>query len=266
MGRLQVEDGRAGRAEFGAAIEGRQPAGTPGERPRRVVTGRIAKHDVRGQVLVLGPQGIGDPRAEAGPALKDLARHEHDQAFGVVVVLRVHRADEAQIVGDPADVGNHLRQLHPTAALRSEAKGTFEERVLLAPLLEHFDLDRVRLAVEFGERRLRLEEVHVARSAVLHQQNDRLRPGRELRLLGVQVDGNRRRRLGTGPFGLPEKLHGQPTQTEAARLQQLPARKGKPRINRRRRFTRHGFDLPRGINTGRNFYHQGTKEYGRRTF
>ena len=74
--------------------------------PLDVVAGRIAQHDIRRQVLVLGAQRVADPRSQRRPAREDLAGLHHVDAFRVVVVLGVHRPDQAQLVGDRAQVRN----------------------------------------------------------------------------------------------------------------------------------------------------------------
>ena len=73
-----------------------------------------------------------------------------------------------------------LRQLHAAPAVGVEFEGTRHQLVGLAAGLEHFDLVRVPLAVPFLEFRLRVEQVHLAGPAVLHQLDYRAGFSREV--------------------------------------------------------------------------------------
>ena len=63
-----------------------------------------AEHDEAGQVLVLGPQAEGQPGAQAGPDRLHVARVHHEQRGLMVRVVRVERADHAQLVDAAGEV------------------------------------------------------------------------------------------------------------------------------------------------------------------
>ena len=92
--------GRAPHAELDALIERRQITVRPQRLAADRVSVRIAQHHVCRQILILRAQGVADPCAHHRPAGEDLAGEQHVQPFEVIVVLGVHRADEAQVVDD----------------------------------------------------------------------------------------------------------------------------------------------------------------------
>ena len=70
---------------------------------------RIAAGDHRdeaGQILVLGPQAVGEPRAHAGPHQPRLAAVHQQQRRLVIGHVGVHRADD----GDVVDVLGRVRE------------------------------------------------------------------------------------------------------------------------------------------------------------
>ena len=76
-------------------------------------TGRprgIGQDDVGGQVLVLGPQAVGRPRADARPARDDQAGVHHPERLLVIAVLGVHRANHGDLVGVPSDAAAASRR------------------------------------------------------------------------------------------------------------------------------------------------------------
>ena len=104
--RPQVQDGGAARLHFDAAKLRRQPAVLPLRGAAAGVAVRIAEHDERGQVLVLGPQSVADPGAKGRSAREDLAGVDAAHRLRVIVVVAEHRADHAPVVGFAA----HVRQ------------------------------------------------------------------------------------------------------------------------------------------------------------
>ena len=128
-------------------MHGRNPAVLPQQRAAGVIALGIAQHDVGRQVLVFAPQGIADPRPSAGRPGKILPVLHHHQRFGVIVVAAVHRADQAHVVGDRAQVGNDLRHFHAALPAAMKLEGTSQQLVGFAAGLEHLDLGRIHLAV-----------------------------------------------------------------------------------------------------------------------
>lgn len=65
-------------------------------------------------------QTVAEPGTDAGPA-RDGRAGIHQQLPGhVVELIRVHRADEANVIGDRTDVRDEIGQLHAALAVRLE--------------------------------------------------------------------------------------------------------------------------------------------------
>ena len=97
----EIEHRLLAAAQLHALVARRQEAASPQPVVERLV-GPPAREqdDERRQVLVLTPQAVGDPRAHARPAGELRAGlHERDRRV-VVDRLGLHRADEADVVGD----------------------------------------------------------------------------------------------------------------------------------------------------------------------
>ena len=77
-------------------------AGQKGRLPVFGVLDRVtarAEDDERRQILVLGSQSVGEPRADARAGQGGIAAvHQHQRRF-VIGNVRVHRADHAKLVG-----------------------------------------------------------------------------------------------------------------------------------------------------------------------
>jgi hypothetical protein len=178
----------------------RKAAGAHGEKAR--------------QVLVLGPQAIQHPGADAGPRLDRVAAvHEHQRRF-VVGHLGVHRADD----GDVVDVGGGLREdlAHLDAAftvfLELERRG--KRGAGLALGAERFGQ---RLAGIFGQGRLGIERIDVRRAAVEEEVDD------ALGLAGKMRQAGRERAGGFGCIGRATFVAEQPSQAEGTEPQAAAA-------------------------------------------
>ena len=91
-------------ADQGPLVGARQEAGAPELGP--LEDGGGAHHHEGRQVLVLRPQAVDEPRAEARPREGLLARVHLQGRAGVVDVVGDHRPDHAEVV----DVGRQARQ------------------------------------------------------------------------------------------------------------------------------------------------------------
>ena len=114
----QIRDGLRSRNHPGALVVGGQEVVGEDLRPRVRQLGR--DHDERRQVLVEGPQAVADPGAEARPREGDRTRVEAEGRLEVVGVVRVHRADEANVVHDAADVREEVAYHRAALAARLE--------------------------------------------------------------------------------------------------------------------------------------------------
>ena len=107
----QIQHRIAGAAERDAAVHRRQESAA-------VVAGAAAgslgagQHHEAGEIGRLAAQSIQRPRAEAGPAELLRAGVHHDLGGGVIDRLGLHRADQADVVGDLGGVRQDLAEFH----------------------------------------------------------------------------------------------------------------------------------------------------------
>ena len=137
--RAQIQDGRSLAVELGATMHRGQPTILPERGAGTGIPFRIAEHNEGRQVFVFASQSVADPRAQRGSPGQNLAAGDHHQRFGVVVMLTVHRADEAQVVGDRAQMRQHFGNLGAALTARLKLERARQQRVPFAPRLEHFD-------------------------------------------------------------------------------------------------------------------------------
>src|SRR5262249_48773230 len=140
----------------------RQPAVLPLRGPAAGVTIRIAEHDERGQVLVLGPKGVADPSTQRWPAREDLARVDAAHGLRMIIVLAEHRTDHAPVVGHLAHVGKQLREVHAGLAMAAEAVAAGHQPILVAAGLKALDLAGMSLTVAALKLGLGIEEIDLA--------------------------------------------------------------------------------------------------------
>ena len=93
----QLLDLGVARVEIGPLEDARQKRRLPVLRLLDRIAAR-AHGDEAGQVLILGAQPIGDPRAHAGPDLAGVAAiHQHQRRL-VIRHVGVHRANDGHVV------------------------------------------------------------------------------------------------------------------------------------------------------------------------
>ena len=199
------------RVPLGAAldplVDRRQVAGAPRRPPR---AGEPAPgeqdHEPR-QVLVLRAEAVGHPGAHRGVAEILAAGVQEELRRGVVELVGLHRAEEADLVEDPLEPGQAVGDPHPRLRLLVEREDRPEE-LRGAPdegePLPFEELARAVLAVELGQLGLVVEQLELA-GGPLHVEEDHvLRPGRVVRRQGAErigrvVPGFRRRRGASAP-------------------------------------------------------------------
>ena len=94
--RIEVQNPRLVRADDRSLIQRRQPAVRPVAHAVDRMAAGIGQHHVRRQVLALGAQAVGEPRAQRRPARLRLAGvHVPDRRL-VAVDAGVHRADRGR--------------------------------------------------------------------------------------------------------------------------------------------------------------------------
>ncbi len=136
----------------------------------------LRHHDVRRQIFAFGPQAVGDPAPQAGEA------HDHPPGIhlvhgrGVDHAVGVARANQCDIIGVRVEMRDEVGHVHPRLselaplAVAAQAKRVgFEE--LAVNLAE---AGRQRLRVEAVQKRLGVEQVHLAGTAGHEQENTAL--------------------------------------------------------------------------------------------
>ncbi len=164
------------------------------------------QHDVARQIVGLRAQSVEQPRTHAGAALDDGAG-VHERVGRVVIdLLRVHRADDADVVRQLRDVreetGNLLARLAVFLEVH-ERSARFQFRVLqlreLLPLGERFG---ERLAVQLLQLRLPVKCLQVRGPARHAEMNDALGLLRKMERMNhaarLQLAGQRFDRPGDG--------------------------------------------------------------------
>ena len=158
---LEVVDRPAG-VERGPLIDGRQEAVGPVGRPLLRVAPRVGDRHVGGQVLVLGPQRIADPRAGAGKPFEREARaHEH-LAGPVGIGLRGQRVNEAQVVGAFGQVRQQVRDVLAGLPPRPEFPGALGQVAVFALESDQLLDTGHRLAVALPELGLVVPGIEMA--------------------------------------------------------------------------------------------------------
>ena len=198
---------------------GRQESVGPVRRaPLRI--GVVRQHDESGQVLVLGAQPVGDPRADSRVTAEAIAGVDVVQGCRVVDGLRLEAAIEADIVhavGEIAELGVDLYAELPRPA---ELERTPDE-VPLAGVHARFEL--VALLdelghVQVGELGLGIEGVDVARAA-FHQQEDAVLG------FGLVMPASRSEDAGPRGFPVQQSRERDRPQAQGRVVQELPARR-----------------------------------------
>ena len=176
-----------------------------------------------GQVLVLGAEAVGHPRAHAGEAVERHAAVEVEVGLGVLHERGGHRADDGQLVGHAADVGEERAHRDAALAVVRELPGA---RPDVAVLVEHrpLGLERHRPPRLGREPRLGVERVDVREPPRHVAEDDVPHLGREVRRLrGQRAVARLLREARVGPVGHQGR---QRQQAEAGRglAQHLAAR------------------------------------------
>ena len=104
-------------------------------------------------------------------------------------------------------------------------EGRTQKLVCLATLLKHLNLFRVHFAVELLQFRFRVKQIHLARPAVLHQENHR--PGAWNKMWQGRLGRFRRSGHGGGrALGGHQKFQGEGAQAQTRKAEHLPPGEG----------------------------------------
>ena len=214
----QVQDRHPLGAELHALVQGRHPAARPVADAIDRQPARIGQDDIRGQVLVLGAERVGDPRTDRRPTGDDHAGVHHPARLLVIAMLREHRANDGDLVRVLRDVRQRLGELGAALAVLAKAKRALEQVAGDAFIVG--DLSGRRLAVVAIEHRLGVEQIDLARPAVHEELDDGAGLRREVRLPETNVMGC------AVQIGLQQRREHEPAEPPPAR----------PRTSRRETF------------------------------
>ena len=161
----------------GSLIDAGQEARAPQLRPHHRQT--RAEHDEARQVLVLRAQTVGEPGSHGRAAGELIAGVHHEQRRFVVRAVRVHGADDADIVDALAQIREDLADLDAALSEFFELEGRLEQVTRLAL---GFQIGCGHgLAVILGQHRLGVESVHLRGPAIEEQEDHSLGFGSEMR-------------------------------------------------------------------------------------
>ena len=159
----------------------------------------IHEDDEAGQVLALGAEAVVDPRPHARVAGLNRAALHLEQGRAVIVARAVHRADHAQVVGVGGEAREEVGDVDAALTVLADAERALHCRAVAASHERVFAaIDGDLSAVETIERRLRIEQIDVARAAVHVEEDDALRLRREVRLSGRLGSRFARQQIGEG--------------------------------------------------------------------
>ncbi len=211
-------------AEGHALIRGGHEAVRPVQCPVHGCAEFVEQHDKGGQVFAFGAEAVGHPRAHARASGLDEAGVHLEERGAVVVALRVHAADHAQAVGMPRQIRINLRHVDSGLAVLRETIWALHGHVLR--LAAHEGVlrfpNRDRLAVILRQRRFRIEEIDMRRSAIHEQEDHRLRFRREMRRA-------RRERVRAAEHSIraEQRLQRQPAESGSGLLKDVAASEGR---------------------------------------
>src|SRR6266496_285100 len=97
-------------------------------------------------------------------------------------------------------MGKHLRDFHAAFPMSAKFKRTWQQYIVIVRLM-NFDAVWMRLAAPLGQFRFRIEQVHLAGAAILHQLDHRLRRSGEMTRSRSQVAIERSTFLSRGGIG-----------------------------------------------------------------
>ena len=189
--RLEVQNGRTGRAEGCSLVNGRQESGCPVLRAVGGQSARIREDDVGRQFVAHRAQAVDNPGADGRLAGEERAAVDQSQCRFVVDGGGRHRANEGEFIGNRTRMGQQLGEFHAAFPVRAKTERRAEQ-VFCRVIEVDLELSRVGLPAKTRKLGLGVEQVHLARSAVLEETDDRLGAGRVMgRRLGQRISATR---------------------------------------------------------------------------
>ena len=150
---------------------------------------RVAHDDVGGQILRLAAERVGRPGTHGGIAGGDAAGLHGEHGLQVIVHARLHRADQADVVGDRAELREEFTEFEAALAVAGELPERTQHLGRgLRDVVVFEIVSGEFLAVPLREHRLVVEEIHLRRTAHHEEGDHRLGLGGAGRLLGQEVE------------------------------------------------------------------------------
>ena len=84
------------------------------------ITSPVRQHDKCCEVVVHASQAVADPSTDAGPGELPRAAMHPERTLVVVRVVRLHRADHAEVIDDTANVREEIADFDAALAARLE--------------------------------------------------------------------------------------------------------------------------------------------------
>ena len=214
----EVGDRLAGGPEGHPLVRGGEETGRPVDCPaRRLATG-VGQDDEGGQVLVVGPQAVRQPRPQGGEAVEGEAGVHQEGGRRVVRGLAVHRMDEGQVVDPLRQVGEQRTDPRPRLAVLPERERRLHQPARAAEEGVDLALAGEFLALELRQVGLVVEGVDVAQAPGAEDLDDSL---------GLRWIVQRFQPFASGPCGafiLQQPGEGHRGQAAGGLGQELPAR------------------------------------------
>lgn len=163
-------------------------------RPR---VGKLLREDhERRQILIDGPQAVAHPGSDARPREEERAGMNRERRVVVLVVVGLHRLDQADVVHALPQVREEVAHERSTISAGPELPQRLQQDALL---IREAAANAGRLAVGREQLRLVVEGVHVRDAAIGEDEDHPFGARRAMRLLG-------RQRVGRGAGRLSEQL------------------------------------------------------------
>ena len=168
--------------------KGRHETTLPVVSPIDGMSARIGENQIRGEVLAFAAESIRDPTPHRRPS-----GHSRNTAVEVAdrdlmpVVSRVHRPNHADVIDDRSGVRQKFAHIGAAFAVLRELPRRAKQFLTGSIGEAEDDLTAVVLAVVFGQLGLRVEQVHVSRTAVHEHRDHRRRLRREVRCARLHV-------------------------------------------------------------------------------
>ncbi len=183
----EVQHRIANAAKLDSLVDRRQKTAAPIAVPTAGTLGSRTENNKPGQVLGLASEAIERPRPQAGFPEQLRSGVHHDLGRRMIERVGDHRLHDRDVIDHLGGVRKQLRQLR--AALAMLREGVFRAEQFRVGVDECCSIAlqqfrRRQGPVELGQLRFKIKHLQVTGGAGHEQENDVLRLGRKMRLLG----------------------------------------------------------------------------------